>query len=142
MIIETRAFGKVEIDDAKVVKFVGPMLGFEKADRFVLMDLNPESPFYVRPRLSLGLLDWGAKFMRAATQSHVEQSAPLLRDFNMLGRQCYVELARDFGNTFGLVQKGLLMLTRTPEALAAQAATEALPLAEPEVDDDWDPFEE
>jgi DNA polymerase-3 subunit gamma/tau len=31
---------------------------------------------------------------------------------------------------------------RTPEALAAQAATEALPLAEPETDEDWDPFEE
>ena len=31
---------------------------------------------------------------------------------------------------------------RTPEAMAEQAAAEALPLAEPEVDDDWDPFEE
>lgn len=31
---------------------------------------------------------------------------------------------------------------RTPEAMAAEAATEALPLAEPEADDDWDPFEE
>ncbi len=31
---------------------------------------------------------------------------------------------------------------RTPETMAAQAATEALPLAEPELDEDWDPFEE
>ncbi|PTE16384.1 DNA polymerase III subunit gamma/tau [Pseudogemmobacter blasticus] len=31
---------------------------------------------------------------------------------------------------------------RTPEALAARAAEEALPEAEPDVDDDWDPFEE
>ncbi|MGL4236893.1 DNA polymerase III subunit gamma/tau [Tabrizicola sp.] len=31
---------------------------------------------------------------------------------------------------------------RTPEALVAQAASSALPQAEPEVDDDWDPFEE
>lgn len=31
---------------------------------------------------------------------------------------------------------------RRPEDLAAQAAAEALPEAEPEVDDDWDPFEE
>ena len=31
---------------------------------------------------------------------------------------------------------------RTPEAMAEQAAAEALPLAEPEGDDDWDPFEE
>ncbi|MEZ5798535.1 MAG: DNA polymerase III subunit gamma/tau [Paracoccaceae bacterium] len=31
---------------------------------------------------------------------------------------------------------------RTPEAMEAAAAAEALPLAEPELDDDWDPFEE
>jgi DNA polymerase-3 subunit gamma/tau len=31
---------------------------------------------------------------------------------------------------------------RSPEALTAQATTGALPAAEPEVDDDWDPFEE
>lgn len=47
MVIETKAFGKVEIDDAKVVKFVGPMLGFEGASRFVLLDPHPESPFKV-----------------------------------------------------------------------------------------------
>lgn len=47
MIIETRAFGQVEIDDDKVLKFVGPMLGFEGADRYVLMDLNPSSPLKV-----------------------------------------------------------------------------------------------
>jgi len=31
---------------------------------------------------------------------------------------------------------------RSPEALTAQATESALPMAEPEVDDDWDPFEE
>jgi DNA polymerase-3 subunit gamma/tau len=31
---------------------------------------------------------------------------------------------------------------RSPEALVARAAAEALPEAEPELDDDWDPFEE
>jgi DNA polymerase-3 subunit gamma/tau len=31
---------------------------------------------------------------------------------------------------------------RTPEAMAAQAATEALPEIDPEIDDNWDPFEE
>jgi DNA polymerase III subunit gamma/tau len=31
---------------------------------------------------------------------------------------------------------------RQPEALVAKAAEAALPLAEPEMDDDWDPFEE
>ncbi|MFZ1482022.1 MAG: DNA polymerase III subunit gamma/tau, partial [Paracoccaceae bacterium] len=31
---------------------------------------------------------------------------------------------------------------RTPEALAAPAAAEALPEMDDEMDDDWDPFEE
>ena len=31
---------------------------------------------------------------------------------------------------------------RSPEAITAEAAEAALPQAEPEVDDDWDPFEE
>ena len=31
---------------------------------------------------------------------------------------------------------------RSPEAITAEAAEAALPLAEPEVDEDWDPFEE
>jgi DNA polymerase III subunit gamma/tau len=31
---------------------------------------------------------------------------------------------------------------RSPEALTQQATEAALPVAEPEVDDDWDPFEE
>ena len=30
---------------------------------------------------------------------------------------------------------------RSPEALSVEAAETALPLAEPETDDDWDPFE-
>jgi flagellar assembly factor FliW len=50
MILETRAFGRVEIDDQRVMKFVGPMLGFEGADRYVLLDLNPESPLKVLQR--------------------------------------------------------------------------------------------
>ena len=31
---------------------------------------------------------------------------------------------------------------RPPETMTAEAAKEALPLAEAELDDDWDPFEE
>ena len=37
---------------------------------------NPASPFYVKPRLSRDLLDWGIKFWRAATPEHVRRAAP------------------------------------------------------------------
>jgi flagellar assembly factor FliW len=45
MKIGTRAFGTIEIDDTKVMKFVEPMLAFEAADRYALVDLDPQSPF-------------------------------------------------------------------------------------------------
>ncbi len=47
MKIDTRAFGQIEIDDDRVMKFVGPMLGFETADTYALIDVAPESPFKI-----------------------------------------------------------------------------------------------
>src|SRR5437868_713170 len=49
---------------------------------------NPESPFYVKPRLNRELLDWGWKFWRAANSGHVSRSAPLLRDLSFASRAC------------------------------------------------------
>ena len=52
MKIETRAFGEIEIDDDRVMKFVGPMLGFEGADKYALVDVAPESPFKIMQLVS------------------------------------------------------------------------------------------
>ena len=90
---------------------------------------NPESPFYIKPRLSLELLDWLYKFWRAATSQHVRRAAPLLRDLNFASRAAYAELAALPGNDFGLVQKGLLMLCRTPHGLDEEAKTAAQAVA-------------
>src|SRR5687768_11908205 len=43
---------------------------------------NPESPFWIKPRMDLDLLRWGINFWRAANATHVERSAPLLRDLH------------------------------------------------------------
>jgi D-amino-acid dehydrogenase len=83
---------------------------------------NPESPFWVRPRLSLDLLDWGWKFMRASTKEKAERAGPLLRDLNNASRAAYDRLADAFENEFGLVKRGLLMLTRTEHALDEENA--------------------
>ncbi|MHA3772996.1 NAD(P)/FAD-dependent oxidoreductase [Verrucomicrobiota bacterium sgz303538] len=82
---------------------------------------NPESPFYIKPRLNSDLLDWGWKFWRASTAAHVRQSAPLLRDLSMASRGYFEELSERFGNDFGLVKKGLLMLCKTQHALEEEA---------------------
>jgi D-amino-acid dehydrogenase len=83
---------------------------------------NPESPFYIKPRLNVDLLSWAWKFMRAANARHVERSAPLLRDLNLASRACFEELAALRHNDFGLVKRGLVMLCKTQQALEHEAA--------------------
>ncbi|MCS6859161.1 MAG: FAD-dependent oxidoreductase [Abditibacteriales bacterium] len=87
------------------------------------MMFNPESPFYVRPRLDADLLRWGWQFCRAASVRHVQRSAPLLRDLLCASRRCFEELAQQWGNDFGFVQKGALMLCKTEQALEEEAKT-------------------
>ncbi len=85
---------------------------------------NPESPFYIQPRLDWDLITWAWRFFRASTRAHVARSAPLLRDLHLASRAHYVELAAS-GEDFGLVQRGLLMLCRTAHALDEEARAAA-----------------
>ena len=78
---------------------------------------NPESPFYIKPRLDLDLMSWGLHFWKAATKARVEAAAPVLRDFSLLSRQCYEEI----GLNFDLVKKGLLMLCKKQQTLDEEA---------------------
>ena len=94
---------------------------------------NAESPFYVKPRLSADLLDWGWKFYRAASQAHVERAAPRLRDLHLASRACFKEWAALWGNEFGLTEQGLLMLCNTERGLEEEVnnATRARQLGIP-----------
>jgi len=83
---------------------------------------NPESPFYIKPRLNWELMSWAWKFMRAANAKHVERSAPLIRDLSFASRACFEELAALPNNDFGFVKKGLVMLCQTQESLDHEAA--------------------
>jgi D-amino-acid dehydrogenase len=81
---------------------------------------NPESPFYIKPRVSWDLLSWGWKFWRAANKSHVDRCAPLLRDMQFASRRLFEELAVQ-GHEFGLVTKGLVMLCKEPHTLEEES---------------------
>ena len=72
---------------------------------------NPAAPFYVRPRASWDLFDWGVKFWRAASAAHVRRAAPLLRDLSLASQACYEELAAG-EEDFGLQKRGLLKIGR------------------------------
>lgn len=86
---------------------------------------NPESPFWIKPRLSWDLLSWGLKFCRASTHQHVQRAGPILRDLHLASRALYETLAAEPGFDFGLVQRGLLMLCKTPHALDEEARAAA-----------------
>lgn len=77
---------------------------------------NSRSPFYVKPSLDLSLISWGLKFMKSATQANVERAAPFLRDYHLLSKQLYEDLAKEEGFDFGMENKGILMLYKTEKA--------------------------
>ncbi len=81
--------------------------------------LNAESPFYIRPRLSAGLVHWGWLFWRNATERHVMKTRELLRDLNMESRRLFGELNE--ADDFGLEKRGLLMLCNTQKGLDEEA---------------------
>lgn len=74
---------------------------------------NSRSPFYVQPRLSLSLIDWGLKFMKIATPEHVEKSAIPLRDIAIISKKMYEEMLQSPQFSFGYETKGLLEIFQT-----------------------------
>ena len=82
---------------------------------------NPESPFYVPPRLDPGLISFGWRFWRASTPKRAHGAGPLLRDLNLASRALFVDLAGRTQNEFELVQGGLLTLFQTERAFGEEA---------------------
>lgn len=84
---------------------------------------NPESPFYVKPRLNLDLMRWGYLFYQHSTERHVHASRELLRDLNLESRRLFAELAEK--DDFGMVKRGLLMLCKTQKGLDEESRVAA-----------------
>jgi len=84
---------------------------------------NPESPFFIQPRLDPDFISWAWRFWRVASKAHVQRCAPLLRDLHLASRAAYAHLSAS--HEFGLVKKGLLMLCKSPHTLGEEAAVAA-----------------
>jgi D-amino-acid dehydrogenase len=82
---------------------------------------NPESPFYVKPRVSWDLLTWGWRFWQAATAARVKAAAPILRDLHLTSRAEYEKLAAELDGDFELVTRGLAMLCKSQKGLDEEA---------------------
>lgn len=74
---------------------------------------NNKSPFYVKPSLNPELIRWGLKFIKSATEKHVEDSAIPLLELNLFSKKLYEELANEPGFDFALEKKGILMYYKT-----------------------------
>lgn len=82
--------------------------------------MNPESPFYVKPRLNWDLIRWGLLFWQHANEEHTQNCKDLLAKMSLESRRLFGELSDDLGD-FGLVKKGLLMLCNTQKGLDGEA---------------------
>ena len=75
--------------------------------------LRPDSPFYIKPRLDGDLLSWLWHFTRAARNSRVEHSIPILRDMHLASLALFREMAATGRFGFEFTTQGLLMLFRS-----------------------------
>jgi D-amino-acid dehydrogenase len=85
---------------------------------------HPQSPFYIKPRLSPALMQWGWLFYRHANSRHVDACKQLLLDLNLQSRSLFAELAKE--SDFDFHQRGLLMLCKTQHGLDEEAQVAAM----------------
>jgi D-amino-acid dehydrogenase len=72
--------------------------------------LSSSSPFYVKPRLNLDLLQWGIKFWKSSNAATVKKNAPHLNNILQLSRQLMSDLKHDLGDSFEIEEIGCFMM--------------------------------
>lgn len=75
---------------------------------------NSGSPFGFKPSFNKDLISWIWKFYKSSNITHVNKSKIPLRDFNLLSKELYQELAKSFD--FYLKNTGILLMFKTEEA--------------------------
>ncbi|MCH7644888.1 MAG: FAD-dependent oxidoreductase [Myxococcales bacterium] len=92
--------------------------------------LDPESPFWIRPRASLALLRWLWDFRRACNANAVRESFRLRRALSLASLDRFTEFAKKMDFDFGFTQRGLTLIFRTAKAMRdAQRDVELLEAA-------------
>jgi len=124
-IIERRPFGEgCSFGNAGMIvpsHFI-PLAAPGMIEKGIRWMFDSESPFFVKPRISLELFAWGWQFYRAATAKRTTAAAPALRDISLLSKSLYQELAKAPDFQFSFEEKGLMMLCKLPHTLEEEAA--------------------
>ena len=79
--------------------------------------LNPESPFYIKPRLNRDLIRWGLLFKKAARPNRVTAGAKVLYELTVQSQSLFEEIMADESIQAGYHKPGLLMVCKTESAL-------------------------
>ena len=82
---------------------------------------DPESPFYVQPRLNLDLIKWGMRFYMSTHRDQVAAGSELLKQMHLASRELYCQW-QDQGIDCSLSTRGLLMLCNSAHGLEEEAA--------------------
>jgi D-amino-acid dehydrogenase len=78
--------------------------------------LDSESPFYIKPRLDMDLVNWLIRFALASRHELMMRALPALRDLLLASRVLYDELSH-LGFEFGFEGNGSLQVFRTESGL-------------------------
>ena len=78
---------------------------------------NPDSPFYIKPRLDPSLIRWLWEFWKASSEGRMRRAIPLIRDLSLRSLSLFDELNGLDGVDFDYHQRGVLALYRTREGL-------------------------
>ena len=81
---------------------------------------DPESPFYVQPRLSWDLLKWGTRFYMATNVDQVAAGSELLKELHLASREMYCKWQEE-GIDCSLATRGLLMLCNSEHGLEEES---------------------
>ncbi|MFN0214725.1 MAG: NAD(P)/FAD-dependent oxidoreductase [Saprospiraceae bacterium] len=81
----------------------------------ILWMFKQKSPFYVRPSMSWGLMDWGMKFARACNAQHVARSARPMAELLLLSRDLTAAWETSGEINVEYEQKGCINYFQTPK---------------------------
>jgi len=79
--------------------------------------LDAASPFYIKPRFSVDLFTWLARFVQASRKDQMLHSLAAMRDLLMASRALYDELSQTAGFDFGFEGNGSLQVFLTERGL-------------------------
>jgi len=84
---------------------------------------DPESPFYIKPRVDMDLTRWLWGFQAACTDRNVARAIPILRDMALVSLELLEDIVRSPGFEYvGFGRSGLLMLHNSEKSEKANLA--------------------